>query len=188
MKPCRPDKVNSALEASRSICSDVWEALASYFPTEAFSSRCFLPPAFLFFPLSDISPYVITALSFPLKLSFNATKMLTIHLESQGKKTRNWWKQLGIKIEAFGLWIIILCGFKDVLKNDNTKDRVIIMSVWRVAAYCYWLRGRARRGFIFRIRKLNYETKWPNEKGCSDSMELTGLSHFEGLALHLKVS
>lgn len=43
--------------------------------------------------------------------------------------TQNWVKQLGINVEAFGLWIIILCGFKDILRNDNTKDRVIMMSV-----------------------------------------------------------
>ena len=41
----------------------------------------------------------------------------------------NWSKQLGINVEAFGLWIILLCGPKEILKNDNTKERVIIMSV-----------------------------------------------------------
>lgn len=185
--PLRPDTRSTLCLKPLDQYAQTFERLClAIFPLKLSALVVFFPQFFSFFRQSDISLYVITALSFPLKLSFTTTKMPTIHLEKRELLNQNWLKHLGIKIESFGLWIIILCRYKDVLKNDNTKDRVIIVSVWIVAPHCDWLRGRAMRGFIFRIRKLNYERKWPNKKGCSDSMELPGLSRFE--ALHLKVS
>lgn len=72
-------------------------------------------------------------------------------------------EQLRIKTQAFGFWIMLLSGHKDVLKNNNTKDKVIMESVWRVASCCDSLRGRSQEGLYLANQEIelwNGVTQW----------------------------
>lgn len=95
-------KVNRMLKVSRSICLDVWEASTSYFPTEAFSLSCFLPAVFLFFFLSNISPYVITTLNRPLKLCLSTKtkkKCQPFTWRVPKRKLRSGWRSWGLRLK-----------------------------------------------------------------------------------------
>ena len=83
-------------------------------------SACAVPPSHsfcLFVHLSEISLYLITILSRPLKSSFSSRKMPSILLEAYQKKTENRLKKLGIKNHLD----LISRRFKDVLKNDDKR-------------------------------------------------------------------